>query len=292
MEREKHFKDWVPMRRPAVTPFGARRIGPPMPWSLVAPDLDRYEARFHCYKFREIAPLIEPVIVDRPKLDEQPKADLDELALLSREGCKKPLALWLCWFACQPVDRKVSLAEKARAFGGAYLSATSRNLADSLDGADIEPRISYQCGTMLMSISPEQRQIARDHWNAEEIDWIAWYARQGMFGSESTEAVAWNRAIDKLAAFGHTFPERSDFTRTLNYTVVVDKETQIRMSTEIDAAVKEDQDRRKREGRNRGLLLIRLSVPRFSKGPTGKRIPCYPMTLSEFEAKNKKRCLP
>lgn len=267
MGNDDFWNTHVPLRLPSVLPTWRPLPGTRKPLRLVKPDLNNYDECFREFRFWEIAPTDEEVLVDRPNLNQEPACEINELKLVGAETRKRKLACWLVWFSCQPSDRKARLAQKGSDLGSAYLCED-----DELGAliSDSPPSLPVKSGTMFLGAPPEKLRAAIMHWQQEELRWLAWYAQQGDFESERCEAVAWNLAIPLFEHYGRTYPQREEIKRTFQQRVVeseADKSMMIKL-------VKES-------GLQPSSLLSQI-LSRDAKNVANKKAQCPAITKAEF----------
>ena len=261
----------VPLRVPSVLPKWRPLPGKRKPPRLVEPDLNSYDECFRKFRFWEIAPAEEEVLVDRPNLNQEPACEIKELKLVGAETRIRKLACWLVWFSCQPSDRKAHLVRKGRELGGAYLREI-----DELDAlsSDTEPRLPVRSGTMLLGASPEALDAATKHWQQMELRWLAWYAQEGNFQTERCEAIAWNLAIPLFEKYGRAYPQREEIKHMFQERVVESeaiKSELIKLANET--------------GLQPRSLLSQILNP-APEATAKKKAPCPVITNAEFDRKS------
>ncbi|MEO9959216.1 MAG: hypothetical protein ABJ388_00360 [Alphaproteobacteria bacterium] len=273
MTDDDFWSTYVPLRLPPVLPTWRPLPGTRKPLRLVEPDLDSYDECFRGFRFWEIAPTEEEVLVDHPNLHQEPACEIKELKLVGAEARKRKLACWLVWFSSQPSDRKSHLASKGRDLGRTYLSEI-----DGLEAlaSDTAPRLPVRSGTMLLGASPEKLKEINEHWRQMELRWLAWHAQQENYNDERCEAVAWNTAISLFAAFGQTYPQREVIKHSFQDGVV-----------ETEGAKSELRKRMVARGIHPRSLLSRInerSSPASSIN--AMKAPRSLITIEEFKVKN------
>ncbi|MEP0337127.1 MAG: hypothetical protein ABJ388_00275 [Alphaproteobacteria bacterium] len=267
------WSSYIPGRLPSVVPTWRPLPGTRKPLRLVEPDYGAYDQCFRGFRFWEIAPAEEEGLIDHPKLDQEPACAIRELGLLGAETKKRKLGAWLVWFSCQPADRKRRLSAKGRDLGQAYLNEVG---AVNLSVETPPPRLPVRSGTTLLGSSPEEFKTVLKHWQQAELKWLAWYAAQGNFRSERTEAIAWNTAVPMFAAYGHTYPQRDVIKHAFQDRVVESEKDKAELNNLIEA----------RGMRPRSLLSMISDRNSRDRCNQEKKAPTPLITISEFKAKS------
>lgn len=273
MTDDDFWSTYVPLRLPPVLPTWRPLPGTRKPLRLVEPELDSYDECFRGFRFWEIAPAEEEVLVDHPNLHHEPTCEIKELKLVGAETRKRKLACWLVWFACQPSDRKAKLTEKGRFLGRAYLSEVD-GLDTLVSGAP--PLLPVRSGTMLLGASAEAFDATTKHWQQMELRWLAWYAQQESFQDERYEAVAWNTATSLFAAFGQIYPQREVIKHSFQDGVVETEDAKSELRKRMIA----------RGIRPRSLLSRITERCNHASSVDAMKAPRTLITIAEFKEKN------
>lgn len=273
MTDDDFWNTYVPLRLPPVLPTWRPLPGTRKPLRLVEPDLDSYDECFREFRFWEIEPAEEEVLVDRPNLSQEPACEIKALKLIGAEIRKRKLSCWIVWFSCQPSDRKAQLAEKGQDLGRAYFGEVDES--GSLT-SDTPPRLPVRSGTTLLGASAEKFDAITKHWQQLELKWLAWYAQHGNFQTERCEALAWNLAVPLFASFGQTYPQREVIKRTFSDAVVETEDAKSELRKRMEA----------RGIRPRSLLSRITERTSPAVGTDEIKVPRSLITTAEFKTKN------